>query len=134
MADKEWGAKVFAGDPTANKELHNLTAMVATGAGADTIAVAMTGSPVYMPTTDMAMMAHTTAMFRELGIRDEVIREFFQGDGISPEWYEATVNWKKEHMGDLEWQKKFLSGDVKAAQQMMLANSIIVNGVKKSAA
>src|SRR5450432_3411625 len=78
QADKEWGARLFAGDPNTNKEFHTLSAMVAAG-GDDTVEVAMTGNPVYMPTTDLHQMASTAAWFRELGIRDEVTSEFLRG-------------------------------------------------------
>jgi hypothetical protein len=132
-ADPAWSDRYLAGSPAEKKEFDSLTAMIAAG-GDDTVSVAMSGNPVYMPTTDMAMMAHTAAMFRELGIRDEVTREFLQGKGVSAQEYELVVNWKKEHMGDVEWQKKYLSGDVKAGQQMMLANSVIVNGKRETAA
>jgi hypothetical protein len=132
-ADQEWRAKVFNGDPAANKEWRDLTAMVAAG-GDDTVAVAMSGNPVNMPTTDLHQMAHATAMFRSLGIRDEVTANFLRGEKVTPQEYELVTAWKKEHLGDAEFVKKYLSGDVKAGQQMMLANSILVNGVKRTAA
>jgi hypothetical protein len=133
MADKAWEGRVFNGDVAANKELRELTAMVA-GGGADTVTAAMTGNPAYMPTTEQHQMAHTAALFRELGIRDEVTSQFLRGEQVTPQEYELVANWKKEHMGDEDWVKKYLSGDVKASQQMMIANSVLVNGVKSDAA
>lgn len=131
LADKDWSTKVFAGDAAANKELHELTAMASRG-GDDTVAAAMNGHPAYMPTTEQNQMAHTATLFRELGIRDEVTREFLQGKQVTPHEYELVKNWKKEHMGDAEFVKRYLSGDVKASQQMTIANSILVNGVKSA--
>jgi hypothetical protein len=133
MADKDWGGRVFNGDVAANKELRDLTAMVAAG-GADTVTVAMNGNPVNMPTTDLAQMAHTTAMFRELGIRDEVTREFLQGKQVTAQEYELVANWKKIQMGDAEFVKRFLDGGVKERQLMTIANSVLVNGIKGKAA
>jgi hypothetical protein len=132
-ADPSWGGRVFNGDPAANKEFHELTAMVAAG-GDDTVAVAMAGNPVYMPTTDLHQMAHTTALFRELGIRDEVTSQFLRGVQVTPQEYELVSNWKKENMGDEAFVKRYLSGDVKASQQMMIANTVLVNGIKRTAA
>jgi hypothetical protein len=126
VADKDWGGRVFNGDVAANKELRELTALAAAG-GADTVAVAMAGNPVNMPTTDQAYMAHVTAMFRELGIRDEVTSEFLRGNQPTPQEYELVVNWKKEKMGDAEFVKRFLEGGVKEGQLMMIANSVIAN-------
>jgi hypothetical protein len=133
LADRDWSARVFNGEPAANKELHELTSMVAAG-GDDTVTVAMTGNPANMPTTDLHQMSHTAGWFCELGIRDECTSEFLRGGQVTPKEMEAVVNWKKEHVGDVDWVKKFLSGDVKARQQMMLADSILVNGVKGEAA
>jgi hypothetical protein len=129
MADKDWGGRVFNGDVAANKELRDLTAMVAAG-GADTVAVSMNGNPANMPTTDQAQMAHTTAIFRELGIRDEVTREFLQGKQVTAQEYELVANWKKEKMGDSDFVKRFLDGGVKERQLMTIANSVLVNGIK----
>jgi hypothetical protein len=132
-ADPAWSGRYLAGNPAAKKEFDDLTAMVAAG-GDDTVAVAMNGHPANMPTTDQHQMAHTTALFRELGIRDEVTREFLQGKQVTPQEYELVANWKKEHMGDADWVKKYLSGDVKARQQMMIADTVLVNGIKREAA
>jgi lysophospholipase L1-like esterase len=133
MADKDWGGRVFSGDIAANKELRELTAMVAAG-GNDTVTVAMSGNPANMPTTDQAQMAHTTALFRQLGIRDEVTSQFLRGEQVTPQEYEAVANWKKEQMGDEAFVKRFLAGDVKARQQMLIADTVLVNGIKSKAA
>jgi hypothetical protein len=87
-----------------------------------------------MPTTDLHQMAHTAAWFRDLGISSEVTSEFLRGGQVTAREFELVTNWKKEHMGAAEWREKLLSGDVKANQQLMLANSILVNGVKREAA
>jgi hypothetical protein len=129
MADKDWGGRVFNGDVAANKELRDLTAMVAAG-GADTVAVAMNGNPANIPTTDQAQMAHTAGLFRELGIRDEVTREFLEGKKVTPLEYELVANWKKIQMGDADFVKRFLDGGVKERQLMMIADTVIVNGIK----
>jgi hypothetical protein len=97
LADKDWGGRVFNGDIAANKELRDLTAKIAAG-GDDTVAVAMTGNPVNMPTTDLAQMAHTTAMFRDLGIRDEVTKQFLSGQQVTPQEYELVSVAKHLHL------------------------------------
>jgi hypothetical protein len=132
-ADPAWGGKIFNGDATANREFRDLTAMIAAG-GDDTAAVAMTGNPVNMPTTDQAHMAHTAALFRELGIRDEVTSQFLRGEQVTPQEYELVANWKKVNMGDEAFVKRFLSGDVEARQQMIIADTVLVNGIKRTAA
>jgi hypothetical protein len=133
MADKAWGDRVLNRDAAASKEFRDLTAMVAAG-GDDTVAVAMSGNPVNMPTTEQAQMAHTAALFREVGIRDEVTSQFLRGEQVTPQEYELVANWKKEQMGDEAFVKRFLSGDVKARQQMLIADTVLVNGIKRTAA
>jgi radical SAM superfamily enzyme YgiQ (UPF0313 family) len=133
MADKDWGERVSNGDPNAKQELRDLAAKIAAG-GDDTVAVAMNGKLPDMPTSDQRIMAHTAALFRELGIRDEVTSEFLRGKQVSPQEYEMVANWKKEHMGNAEWVQKYLSGDVEARQKMTIANSVLVNGVKSEKA
>jgi hypothetical protein len=133
-ADKDGWAKRFdAGGITEKREWEQLTAMIA-GGGDDTVTVAMTGNPVYMPTTDLHQMAHTAGWFRELGIRDEVTSEFLRGEKVTVQEYEAVSNWKKIQMGNEEWVKKYLSGDVEARQKMMIANTVLVNGAKENKA
>jgi ribosomal protein S6E (S10) len=133
LADQEWGKRLTGGDVNATKEFRDLTAMSVAG-GDDIVTFAMNGHPATMATTELAQMAHVTAMFRDLGIRDEATNQFLRGEKVSAQEYELVSNWKKEHMGDADWVKKYLSGDVKAGQQMMLANSILVNGAKENKA
>jgi hypothetical protein len=133
MADKDWGDRVLNGDVTASKEFCDLTAMSAAG-GDDTVAVAMGGNPANMPTTDQAHMAHTAVLFRELGIRDEVTSQFLRGEQVTAQEFELVANFKKEQMGDEAFVKRFLSGDVKARQQMLIADTVLVNGIMRTAA
>jgi hypothetical protein len=93
----------------------------------------MTGAPALMPTSDMSAMSHTAALFRELGIRDVVTQEFLQGKQVTAQEYEATLNWKKTAMGDNSpggFVERLLAGNVEAKQKMLLANSILTNGIR----
>jgi hypothetical protein len=130
IADKSYGARLFNGEAAAKKEFHDLTAKIAAG-GDDTVAVAMAGNPIGMPTSEMHAMAHAAAMFRDLGIRDAVTEQFLRGEQVTAAEYEAVQNWKTTAMGDLDFVKRYLSGDIKAAQQMTYADIVLVNGVKE---
>jgi hypothetical protein len=132
-ADPIWSERFLGGDAAATKEFRDLTSMSAAG-GDDTVAVAMRSNPVNMPTTELAHIAHTAAMFRELGMRTEVASQLLRGEPVSPLEYELVSNWKKEHMGDEDFVKRFLSGGIKERQQMLIANSVLVNGIKRTAA
>jgi hypothetical protein len=101
--------------------------------GDDTVTVAMNGNPVNMPTTDQAHMAHTAALFRELGIRDIVTQEFLQGKQVTAQEYELVKNWKTTSIGDNApggFVERYLAGNVEAKQKMLLANSVLTNGIR----
>jgi hypothetical protein len=98
IADKDWGARLTAGDANTNREFHDLTAMVA-NEDDSTIAAAMSGAIGDMPDSSIKTMAATAEMFRNLGIRDEVTSQFLRGQQVTSEEYELVSNWRKEHMG-----------------------------------
>ena len=123
----------MTGDVTAKKEFHELTSKISAG-GDDVVAAVMSGKLPEMASTEQRLMAGTAEMFRELGIRDEVTSEFLRGVKVTPQEYELVLNWKKEQMGDTGtdgFVKRYLAGDTKAHQQMTIANTILVNGVKE---
>lgn len=136
IADKDFGARVLAGDADAKRELDVLHAKIHAG-GDDVVEAALSGALGDMPSSDMRAMAGTAELFRELGIRDEVTREFLSGKGVTAHEYELVENWKKIAMGDRKpggFVERYLAGDTEAMNKMTLANSVLVNGVKKEAA
>jgi hypothetical protein len=135
-ADPSWGAKVLAGHPEANREWRELTSKAA-DSDDSVVAAVMSGEPSRMPTTETHIMAGTAGWFRELGISDQVISEFLRGQQATAQEYEAVKNWKLMSMGDKSpggFVERILSGDVRARQQMMLADTVLVNGAKESKA
>jgi hypothetical protein len=130
-ADAGWRDKFLASDGPALKEYHVLTAMIADGG--DDVAVAMSGK-LGAASTEQRHMAATAEMFRGLGIRDEVTSQFLRGEQVTPQEYELVSNFKKELTADRAWRDRYLGGDLKAAQQMVIINSVLVNGIKKSEA
>lgn len=135
IADKDWRDRVFNGDVAANKELRDLSAMSATS-GDDVVEAVLkdTLPDIGQRTSEQREMLAAAQMFRELGIRDEVTSQFLRGEKVSPQEYALVKNWKTTAMGDQDFVKKYLSGDVKARQQMTLADSVLVVGAKGEAA
>jgi len=137
LADKDWGARVLNGDVAANKELRELSHKSAES-GDDVVAaaLALSGKDAYGPgtTSDQRVMASVAEEWRSLGIRDEVTAQFLRGEKVSAAEYELVKNWKTTAMGDQDFVKKFLAGDSVARQKMTIANSVLVNGIKDSAA
>jgi hypothetical protein len=129
MADPEWGAKVFAGNPEANRELRELTSK-ASGTDDSVVAAVMSGEPGKMPTTETHIMAGTAGMLREMGISEEVIEQTLKGHQVSEQEYKLTQAWKARHMKDPEFVKRFLNGDTEAREKMTLADIILSGGIK----
>ena len=129
IADKDFGAKVFAGDVAANRELKDLTSMAA-NSDASTIAAAMSGNLGDMPDSSVKLMSETAGMLREIGIREEIIEQTLKGHEVSAEEYKLVEAWKARQMKDPIFVKAYLSGDPEAGQKMTLAAIILSGGIK----
>jgi hypothetical protein len=128
-ADKDWGAKVLAGDADAKREWRDLTSM-ASGADDSMVAAAMSGNAGQMSDSRVRMMADTAGMLRGIGIREEIIGEVLKGHEVTAEEYKLTEAWKARQMKDPEFVKKFLNGDPEAREKMTLADIILSGNIK----
>jgi hypothetical protein len=128
-ADREWGAKLFAGDIAANKQFEELTSKAA-GVDDAKIALAMSGNIGDVPDSSIKMMASTATMLREIGIRDEVITDTLQGKEYSKTEHDLAAAWQKRHMNDREFVKRYMAGDAEAREKMTLANIILSSPIK----
>jgi hypothetical protein len=129
MADPSWGAKVFAGDVDANRELRELTTK-AVGSDDSVVAAVMSGDLSKMPTTETHIMAGAAGMLREVGISEEVIEQTLKGHQVSEQEFKLAEAWKSRHMKDPEFVKSFLNGNVEARQKMALVDIILSGGIK----
>jgi hypothetical protein len=139
ISDKAFGERFLNGDAAARAEISALHEKIAAG-GDDVVesvikGIAPEASPDgILPNAEHRQMVSTVEMFRELGIRDEVTRQFLKGEGVTAAEYELVSNWKKMAMGSKDFRDRYLSGDSDARQRMMLADSVLVNGIKESGA
>lgn len=85
---------------------------------------------VELGNTVQKQMAATVDHFRGLAIDDGVTKQFLSGERVSPHEYQLVCNLKRELMGDAEFVRAYLAGDVKANKRMTIINSVITNGVK----
>jgi hypothetical protein len=79
-------------------------------------------------------MIAATKMFRELGIRDEVIRETLTNQEVSQQDHDRVAQWKADRLRDSEWKKKWLAGEGEQAREMMLANIVLSSSIKDARA
>jgi hypothetical protein len=127
-SDKAWSGKLLSGDTSATKEFNSLTAMVAEAG--DSIDVAMSGQLPPGANGDIRELAGTAEFLRDVGVRDEVVRETLAGAPVTREEFNATKRWHDQHMRDQEFTKKWLAGDPEAARQMTLAHIILSSEIK----
>jgi hypothetical protein len=134
IADPAWTDRFMNGDHIAKREFEALSG-AADGASTaeDVVASVMGGKAPEFGNSEQRQMAVAVDSFREIGIRDGVTTEFLSGKQVTPDEYQAVASWKKEHMGDAAFVKRFLDGGVKERQLMTIANMVLVNGVKAEA-
>jgi hypothetical protein len=127
-ADKAWYERFTNGDPSAAKEFHSLTTMVAEGG--DHIDIAMSGQLPPAANGDLRELAGTAEFLRDLGIRPEVVRETLAGKEVTQDEFNATKIWHSQHMKDQQFIKDWLSGNPEAAKQMALCHIILSSDIK----
>jgi hypothetical protein len=130
--DKAWGDKLFASDPAATKEFHDLTKMVAEGG--DHIDRAMAGVLPDVPDSDLKHMSGIADMLAALNIRPEVIRETLEQREITQAEHDATKAWLARAHRNQAWVKAYLEGSPDAAREAMLASIILSSPIKSGAA
>lgn len=131
-ADRAWGKRLLSGDVAAAKEFDELTTMVAEGG--DKVAIAMSGALPAGADGEMREMAGTSEMLRELGIRDDVIKQTLAGQEVTAAEYKATKVWLDQQIASREFAKKLSEGDPETRQKFMLANIVLSSGIKSAPA
>jgi hypothetical protein len=131
IKDREFGARLVAGDADANREFRELQAKADAVDPADQVAVAMSGKDLgELPDSSTKEMAAAADMLREIGIREEIIEQTLRGHEVTEHEYKLVEAWKARQMKDPVFVKAFLSGDADARQKMTLAAIVLSGGVK----
>jgi hypothetical protein len=132
LADKAWGAKLLANDVEVTREYRALREKADNPDPADTVAVAMSGNVGDVPDSQVALMADTAGMLREIGISEPVIEQTLRGHEVSALEMKQVEAWRARAMSDQTFVKLWLSGDMEARRKMALSQ-IIVSGAVKDA-
>lgn len=132
-ADPAWRDGFLSGSAPQAREYQELTALAAKGDKDAKVDLAMAGVMADAPFQDSGHIQNiaATKMFRELGIRDEVIRETLTDQEITQQDYDAVARWKADRLKDSAWVKAWLSGEGDQARDMMLANIVLSSNIKK---
>src|SRR5271166_1798287 len=118
-ASPEWRAKVLSGDLGGpGKELRQITEALAKADPVDKALAGVPLDPAAIATTSgqdaltPAHLAQVVSDLRDIGLRDEVIREAFtEGRTYTPEIMRAVRQRHADRMGDKEFVTKYLAGE-----------------------
>ncbi|MDI1343333.1 MAG: hypothetical protein PSV22_04415 [Pseudolabrys sp.] len=137
--DKQWRDKFFAGDAAARQEFEALTTLKA---GPDVrIDAALAGAvngggQIEILDEDnpftTSQLASVVANFREDNLSDATIKQVIKGEAVSADEHRLAKETLSRLVGDREWAKKLLSGDVGARRDHTLLHIIVNSPVKGS--
>lgn len=131
-ADKDQGAKIFAGDPAANREWRELVAKAATSDDS-TVELAMTGDVHKITDSATKMMAETAVWMRGAGFPEKAIRETLADKAPAPEDIDRARVWKTQAMKNPDFTKRLLDGDGDAMREMTAANIVLTAASRRAA-
>ena len=78
-------------------------------------------------------MAGATAMMREIGVKDEITKEFLVGHTTTKGWYDEVARLKADRLSNPDWVKRLQSGDVETRRQFREMNIVLTGGIKEQA-
>jgi hypothetical protein len=130
IADRDWGAKLIAGDAATKTEYAALRAKADNPDPGDTVAAAMAGNLGEMPDSSVKEMAAAAGMLREIGVRESIIEEVLRGHVVTEQELKLSEAWRSRQMKNPEFVRDFLSGDPEARHLMTLSAIIVSGGVK----
>ena len=117
-----WVAKLNVGHFEARADFDRL---VQAAAKADPVEMAMSNILPELPTSELLQMNLIAGMFREIGLSEDVVKEFLSGTPTTQAIHDAAASWKTQHTKDAEFVKAYLSGDVEAVK-LMTACAIVL--------
>ncbi|MGY2906555.1 hypothetical protein [Bradyrhizobium sp. URHC0002] len=130
-ADTAWRDRYLGGGVTEAREIHALQEMLNKSDNPD-VDRAMAGllddSPVQR--SGHMQMIGVAQHLRELGIRDEIIRDTLTGKPVTQERYDEQKRWKADRMRDKDWTAKYLGGDLEARRLMTEADIVLNSPIK----
>jgi hypothetical protein len=118
--NREFGAKLLAGDLATRTEFNNLTTLAA---GLEKRPGAEELQAISEKEADDRNAASFVRGVREsVDVRDEVLRQAIHDDTVTKAEHDAVQQWLKRHMADPAWSKRLLDGDGDARRELFLAS------------
>lgn len=135
-ADTAWRDRYLAGGLVEKYEMTALHEMILSKSDNPDVDKAIAGirdDSVIQRSEHMEMIG-VAGHLRELGIRDEIIRETLTGKEVTQAEYDAVARLKADRMSDHAWTKEFLAGNGQHKRDAMLMDIVLSSPIKKEQA
>jgi hypothetical protein len=128
--DAGWSKRLFAGDPAATKEFHDLVALSASGdVVRDTLAGIVEEPPIFETTIDGQLPRRVAAQavndFRNDGLDDGTIAQAMHGGSVSLAEHRAATALLNARKSDPAWVEALMGGDYTAKREWTLLSVIL---------
>jgi hypothetical protein len=134
-ADTAWRDRYLGGGLTEKRDLTALQEIIHKGDNPD-VDKAMAGvlddAPIQR--SGHMQMIGVAQHLRDLGIRDEIIRDTLTGRPVTQAEHDAVARLKADRMRDHAWTKEFLAGNGQHKRDAMLMDIVLTSPIKKEAA
>jgi hypothetical protein len=134
QADKEWGAKVLAGDRAATAEFTRLMSIVTDASPADLAMAGVVPSGHHDVETGVGLRETISAVadMRALGMGEDVIRQSLEMPPVSREEYRMADLRRRELLSNGEWVKKLQAGDLATKREQRLLSIILASSIREA--
>ena len=125
-ANPSWTKGLMDGLPEQKRQFFDLHEMISKGDGLDQ---AMSGVLPDIRSSEQIAAAAFTAMNREIGVRDDLTKEFLVGHKTTQAWYDETARLKADRFSNPEWVKSLESGDRETRRQWREMNHVLTGAI-----
>jgi hypothetical protein len=128
--------RLMSGNVEARREFSNLTRLISEGDRAGDVLAGIAQVPEFEVTSGNQLNTHKTIVaveaLREVGLGETGISELLHDETSHSAADVATAaRAKVEMLGSEEFRRRYLAGDPEARRMMLVANTILVGGIKK---
>src|SRR5258706_5353571 len=128
IKDREYGARLLAGESDANSEFRSLQAMADSPDPSAKVALAMSGSDLgFLPDSSIVQMGHMAGMLRDAGFNELQVRETLSGRPASQAEIDMAKAWKAENLKSKDFTDRLMRNEPEAVRQPLVANRILTS-------
>lgn len=127
MADKQWGAKLFAGDVPVTTEYRSLRDLINKPDLTGEVAAAMSNQDHggIIQDSSVVELRGAAGFLREMGLNETQVAETLSGKEPSQAEIDMAKQWKTQTFKSKEFVNRLFAGEPDARQQLLVANIIL---------